>query len=104
MSSKNKRHGILAAARAVCNVTHLLGDGSHLIHHPPVRDSVRAISAVRNSWACPMETKLVADKRRVELTDVGIVVVSQWVVNWMRRMLICLILILLNLAEVFVEP
>ena len=45
---KNKKHGIIAAARAVCNATCLLCDESYLLHCQRVRDSVRAIRAARN--------------------------------------------------------
>jgi hypothetical protein len=56
-----KRHGIIAAAREVCNATHRLGDGSRLILGQMVRGSARAVRAVRNTWVFQTETRVVAD-------------------------------------------
>jgi hypothetical protein len=61
MRRKNKRYGIIAAAREVCNATSCLGDGSRLILRQRVRDSARAVRAVRNTRVFQMETRVVAD-------------------------------------------
>jgi hypothetical protein len=56
-----KRHGTIAAAREVCNVTHCLGDRSRLILPQRVRGSARAIRAVWNTRVFQTETRDVAD-------------------------------------------
>jgi len=64
MRCKNRRHGIIAAAREVCNAIRHLGDGSRLILRQSVRGSIRAVRAViavRNTWAFLTETRFVAD-------------------------------------------
>jgi hypothetical protein len=58
---KNKRHGIIAAAREVCNATRRLGDGSRLILRQRVRGSARAVRAIRNTRVFQTETRVVAD-------------------------------------------
>jgi len=58
---KNMRHGIIAAARKVCNATHHLGDGSCLILRQSVRGSDRAVRAVWNTRVFQTETRVVAD-------------------------------------------
>jgi pyridoxal biosynthesis lyase PdxS len=59
---KNMSHGIIAAARDVCNATRSLGDGSHLILRQRVRGSARAVRAVRNTRVFQMESRVVADE------------------------------------------
>jgi hypothetical protein len=59
---KNRRHGIIAAAREVFKATHRLGDGSRLILRQTVRRSVRAIRSVRNTQVFQTETAVVADE------------------------------------------
>jgi hypothetical protein len=59
---KNMRHGIIAAAREVCNATHCFGDGSRLILCQRVRGSTRAVRAVRNTRVFLTETRVVADE------------------------------------------
>jgi hypothetical protein len=61
MLRKNRRHGIIAAAREVCNETCRLGDMSRLILRPRVRGSARAVRAVRNTRVFQTETRVVAD-------------------------------------------
>jgi hypothetical protein len=61
MRRKNGRHGIIAAAREVCNTTHRLGDGSRLILHQRARSSVRAIRAIQITRVFQTETGVVAD-------------------------------------------
>jgi len=61
-SRKNKRHGMIAAAREVCNTTRRLGDGSRLILHQRVQGSARAVRAVRNTRVFQTETRDVADE------------------------------------------
>jgi len=61
MRRKNRRHGLIAAAREVCNATRRLGDGSRLILRQRVRGSVRAVRAVRNTRVFQTETGVVAD-------------------------------------------
>jgi hypothetical protein len=63
MRRKNKMHGIIAAARGVCNATRRLGHGSHLILRQRVRGSARAVRAVRNTRVFQTETRVVADAR-----------------------------------------
>jgi hypothetical protein len=58
---KNKRHGIIAASREVCNATRRLGDRSRLILRQRVRGSARAVRAVRNTRVFQTETSVVAD-------------------------------------------
>jgi hypothetical protein len=57
----NKRHGIIAAAREVCNATRRLGDGSRLILRHKVLGSARSVRAVRNTRVFQTETRVVAD-------------------------------------------
>jgi len=59
---KNKRHGIIAIAREVCNVTCRLGDGWRLICCQRVQGSVRAVRAVQNTRVFQTETRVVADE------------------------------------------
>jgi len=61
MRRRNRRHGLIAAAREVCNATRRLGDGSRLILCQRVRGSVRAVRAVRNTRVFQTETGVVAD-------------------------------------------
>jgi len=61
MRRKNMRHGLIAAARVVCNVTRRLGDRSRLILHQRVQGSVRAVRVVRNTRVFQAETIVVAD-------------------------------------------
>jgi hypothetical protein len=56
----NKRHGIIAAAREVCNATRRVGDGSRLILRPRVQGSARSARAVRNTRVFQAETRVVA--------------------------------------------
>jgi len=58
---RNKRHGIIAAAREVCTATRRLGDGSYLILRQRVRGSTRAVRAIRNTQVFQAETRVVAD-------------------------------------------
>jgi hypothetical protein len=58
---KNMRHGIIAAAREVCNATRRLGDRSRLILRQRVRRSARPGRAVRNTRVFQTETRVVAD-------------------------------------------
>jgi hypothetical protein len=46
---KNRRHGIIAAAREVCNATRRLGDKSRLILRQRVRGSARTVRAVQHT-------------------------------------------------------
>jgi len=72
MRRKNERHDIIAAARAVCNATRRMGDGSRLILCQRVRGSARAVRAVRNTWVFQTETRVVADeglKFQIHLSD-----------------------------------
>jgi hypothetical protein len=57
----NKRHGIIAAAREVCNGTHRLGDEKFLLHCAKVLSSVRAVQAVSNTPMTLKESRFVAD-------------------------------------------
>jgi hypothetical protein len=59
---KNRRHGIIAATREVCNATCRLGNGLHLILRQMVRDSVRAVRANRNTLVFQTETCVVPDE------------------------------------------
>jgi len=58
---KNKRDGIIAAGREVCNATRRLSDGSRLILRQSVRGSVRAVRAIRNTQVFQTETCVVTD-------------------------------------------
>jgi len=71
---KNKRHGIIAAAREVCNATRRLGDGSRLILRQRVRGSARAVRAVRNTRVFQTETRVVADVAECILTTIILVI------------------------------
>lgn len=55
------KHGILAAAREVCNTTRRMGNGSHLSLRQRVRGSVKSVSAIPNSRGFQTETRDVAD-------------------------------------------
>jgi len=57
----NSRHGIIAAAREICNATRRLGDGSCAIHCQRVWGSVRAVRAVWNTRVFQTETTVIAD-------------------------------------------
>jgi hypothetical protein len=57
----NKRHGILIAAREVCNATRRLGDGLRLSLRQRVQGSARAVRAVRKTQVFQSETRVVAD-------------------------------------------
>jgi hypothetical protein len=59
---KNTRHGILAVAREVWNVTHRFGNGMHLIPRHRVRGSARAFRAVWNTRVFQTETRVVVDE------------------------------------------
>jgi hypothetical protein len=59
---KYKRHGIIAAAREVCNMTRPLGNGLHLIVCQRVRGSMKAVRDVWNTRVFEMETRVVADE------------------------------------------
>jgi hypothetical protein len=61
MRRKNKRHGIIASGREVCNSTRCLGDRSRLILHQRVWGSARAVSAIQNTRVFQTETRVVAD-------------------------------------------
>ena len=61
MRRKNKRHGIIATAREVCNVARRLGDVLRLILRQWIRGSARAVRAVQNTWVLLTETRVVAD-------------------------------------------
>jgi hypothetical protein len=58
---KNKRHGIIATTREVCNATHPLGVESRLILSQRVRRSARAVRAIRNTPVFLTESRVVAD-------------------------------------------
>jgi hypothetical protein len=58
---RNKRYGIIAAAREVCNATRRLGDGLHLILRQRVQGSARAVRAVQNTQVSQTETRVVAE-------------------------------------------
>jgi hypothetical protein len=45
-----------------CNATRRLGDGQRVILRQRIRDSVRAVRAVRNTRVFQMETRVVADE------------------------------------------
>ena len=61
MHRKNQMHGIIAAARDVCNATRRLGDRWHLIPRQRVRGSARAVRAVRNTRVFQKDNRVVAD-------------------------------------------
>jgi hypothetical protein len=61
MHRRNKRQGIIATTREVCNATSRLGDGSRLILRQRVQCSARAVRAVRNTQVFQTETRVVAD-------------------------------------------
>jgi hypothetical protein len=58
---KNTRHGIIAAAREVCNATCRLGDGSHLILCQRLLGSARAVRAIPNTRVFQTETRVISD-------------------------------------------
>jgi hypothetical protein len=67
---KNKRHGIIAAAREVRSATHHVGQRFRLILRQRILGSVRAVRAVRNTRVFLMETSFVADVRSLFLGTV----------------------------------
>jgi hypothetical protein len=58
---KNKWHGIIAAARKVCDAICPFGEGVRLILRQRVGGSARALRAVRNTRVFQTETSIVAD-------------------------------------------
>jgi len=58
---KNRRHGIIAAAREVLNTSRPLGNRSRLMLRQRVQRSACTVRAVRNTWLFQTETKVIAD-------------------------------------------
>jgi hypothetical protein len=73
---KNKRHGIIDAAREVGNATRRLGDGSRLILRQRVRGSARAVRAVRNTRVFQTVTRVVADELTPRFTQLEVSLLS----------------------------
>jgi hypothetical protein len=73
----NKRLGLIAAAKEVCNATSPLGDGSRLILRQRVRGSARAVKALRNTRVFQTETRVVADVSTSKLLFSYIHVIGQ---------------------------
>jgi len=58
---KNERHGMIAAAGAVSNLTRWMGNGLHLIHRQWVRGAAKAVRAVRTTRVFLMGSRFVAN-------------------------------------------